>query len=114
MTRDPIKPRRESRTCDMVFKDDRVELRFSATYSWDAHARVREVFCQPFKVGAGLQDLIKQSCIVLSHCLQRGATMDEIARSLGEDETAKPPRSILGLIVRGGVQLDRRIAEGGG
>jgi hypothetical protein len=80
-------------------------------YGFDETHTVREVFCLPLKTGTDLQTMVHQACIVISMALQHGATMDELARVLGEDGEEKP-RSIIGHIVRVGATLDmERTAE---
>jgi hypothetical protein len=107
MTREPLPPRRDGASVDLVQGlADGNSVRFTATYGFDAARQVREVFCLSQKSGTDLQSLLHQACIAISVGLQHGATMEELLHTLGEDNSALHPRSIIGTIVRAGAVLD--------
>jgi hypothetical protein len=78
------------------------ELSMSFGYARDG--RLREIFCSGTKDGSELRALITDACIAVSHLLQRGATIFEIAAAFGEDreahQKAGPPASLFGAIAR--------------
>lgn len=81
------------------------EIELAATFGFDDNARVREVFCLPLKSGTDLQAMLHDTMMCISVGLQHGVDMAELARVLGEDD-AKPPRSVIGAIIRTGAFLD--------
>jgi hypothetical protein len=88
---------------------DGAEMALAVTYGVDCHARVREVFCKTLRTGVELQAILHQACMAISLGLQHGATMEEFAHTLGEDEPDKAARSLIGAIVRMGAFIDREL-----
>lgn len=106
--REKLPPRRQGVTVPMAYTlASGYQIDFVVTYNFNAEHKVKECFCLPFKTGTDLQNLLHHACIVTSMVLQHGSTMSSLARTMGEDEPARSPQSILGLIVRAGVELDR-------
>ncbi|HEX4302860.1 MAG TPA: hypothetical protein VHZ78_08700 [Rhizomicrobium sp.] len=85
------------------------DVEFDATYGFDAAVRIREVFCKPLKLGSDQQLMLRQASMLMSIALQRGASIEELAHVLGEDENDKPARSVIGLMARAGVTLEQNI-----
>jgi len=98
-------------TLHMQYRMNGNDVEFAVTYGFDQVARVREVFLKPFKLGTDMQAILRQDSMVMSVALQHGATMAELVHVLGEDENDKPPRSIIGLIVRAGANLESELLE---
>lgn len=98
-------------TAEMVFSPPgREPVRLEASYGGiPGDARIREVFCLAFKSGTDMQDSLHQGCIALSVAMRHGATIEELAHAMAEDNPKRPVRSILGLIVREGCRLQPNI-----
>lgn len=109
MTREKLPERRQGITEHLEFKrPGKDDIGFAVTFNWEDGGRVREVFALAFKEGADLQSMLHHSCILTSVALQSGRTMAELAHSLGEENPARIPGSIMGLIVRAGVVIDEQ------
>ena len=109
MTRERLPARRQGFTENLIHrKGEENEIKFAATFNWQEHGRLREVFCLAAKEGSDMRTMLHHACIITSVALQHGATMDKIAHALGEDDTSRKPGSIIGLIVRAGVVIDQQ------
>lgn len=67
------------------------------------------------KHGSDVQALLTDACIAISKRLEHGESFEEIAASFGEDRapgaTSGPASSILGVIARAGIKLEKELAE---
>lgn len=103
--------RREQRVIEWTEIIGGREHRLAIGFGWDFRGHITEAFCSGQKEGSDLRAAIQDGCILLSHCLQRGASIVELAAALTEDraEGAKsgPPASIVGAIARRGAMLER-------
>lgn len=70
---------------------------------------ILEVFCDGPRGGSTIQAILRDGCIMISHLLQRGLSLERLAAMMcedrGEGQASGPPSSILGAIVRAGVGL---------
>lgn len=91
-----------------------VELKLCITFNFDNRGRVNEVFCSGHKEGSHMRAVLTDSCIAISHALQRGASIVELAAAFGEDreegKKSGPPASVLGAIARQGAIIERGAA----
>lgn len=107
MTRITLPSRRPSSESVLSFPINGNMTEFAVTYGFNSRARVVEVFCKPFKLNTDMQLILRQTSMAISVALQHGAWMAELEHVLGEDDLEIAPRSIIGLIVRAGANLDR-------
>ena len=84
---------------------------YTVNYGFDSQGRVREIFCHNEKPGTDLDAIMSDACIAISHLLQRGMTVVELADTLGRDceEMSRDgvPASPLGTIARVGVIVEQ-------
>lgn len=81
-------------------------VRFDVSFGFEPGGPVRECFSLDFKVGSDRQGEVHIACIIISVALQCGQSMSDLARIVGESDPGVPPQTMLGLIIRAGVQLD--------
>lgn len=104
-------PRREAQIVEWTEIVGTREHSFTVGFGWDFRGHITEAFCSGQKEGSDLRAAVQDGCILLSHCLQRGASIVELAAALGEDRAeaspSGPPASFLGAIARRGAILER-------
>lgn len=105
MPRQALPPRRHSITLPVWHDNMEYTVSFGIV-----SGRIVEVFCSPFKTGAGLKSLINDACILISVLLQHGVTIGSLVETLGqntqEGQTQGPAASALGAIALAGAQLE--------
>jgi len=106
MMREKLPNTRPALSVDLKHKIGGNDHGFSATFGFNEKGHVRECFCLAFKSGTDLQTLLHHACVAISVGLQHGSTMAEFLKAMGEEDLEKPPRSILGLIVRAGANIE--------
>lgn len=114
MTDDPrtkLNPRHRSIRDKVKFQDSRgSDHLIEVGYGLDDALQVKEVFAIVAKDGSDLQALVHDGCIALSHALQRGATISDMAKSFLENRpegaASGPPSSFLGAAARHGVVIE--------
>ena len=106
--------RRCGTTVDVTHTDQKgVERRFEVTFGFDADFNVREIFIWPNKAGADIDAMMTDAGIGISHALQRGASITELAAAFGQlrpegaPDGEYPPASPLGTILRAGIVVER-------
>ena len=105
--------RRCGTTIDVIHQDARVTRLFRVTFGFDELFDVREIFCWPEKTGTDLDAVLSDACIGISHALQRGSTIKELAEALGQlrpegaPDGEYPSASPLGTILRAGIDVER-------
>jgi hypothetical protein len=86
----------------------------SVTFNFDARGLVNEVFCSGHKEGSHMRAIVTDSCIAISHTLQRGGSIVELAAAFGEDREegrkSGASASVLGAIARQGAIIERNAA----
>lgn len=114
MTDDPrtkLNPRHRAMRDKVKFQDSRGSDHWiEVGYGLDEALQVKEVFAIAAKEGTDLQALVHDACIALSHCLQRGATITDMAKSFLENRqegaAEGPPASFIGAVARHAVQIE--------
>lgn len=114
MTDDPrtkLNPRHRAMRDKVRFQDSRGSDHFiEVGYGLDDALQVKEVFAIAAKDGTDLQQLVHDACIALSHALQRGATITDMAKSFLENRPegaeAGKPASFLGAAARHGITIE--------
>lgn len=85
------------------------EQELAMSFGFARDGSLREIFCSGHKDGSDLRAVVTDGCIAISHLLQRGATIYEIAAAFGEDRDehrkSGPPASVLGAIARKACEL---------
>ena len=77
----------------------------SITVGYDLTGRPMEVFADGHREGSDMRALMSDACVVISIALQRGATPEELAHSLGtvpayeNGEHVQAHASLIGVIV---------------
>ena len=108
MTRQTLPSRRQSITLSVWHDNMEYTVGFGIV-----GRRVVEVFCSPFKTGAGLQSLINDACIIISVLLQHGVTIGSLVDTFGqntqEGQTQGPAASALGVIALAGAELEKEM-----
>jgi len=79
-------------------------VRFEVTYGFDDGV-IREVFTSTPKSGTDFEALAVDACILLSHLLQMGYSISDIAAK-------RLSKSFISTIARAGARLEREYAEG--
>ena len=110
MTRTRLTTRHTSVTTNIHWTSPNgIDQKFVVTYGFDDKHQIREVFCAGFKAGTDLVAFANDACILLSRLLQHGEHLADISKTLGENrqegQTQGPPASVLGAIVRKGMEL---------
>ena len=90
------------------------DRKYSVTFGFDPKTYdVREIFIWPQRTGADLDAVITDACIGISHALQRGASIADLASAFGQlrpegaPDGEYPPASPLGTILRAGIEIER-------
>lgn len=112
--RTQLPDRRPGTNIEVTHKDPRGERKFQVTFGFDPKTYdCREIFIWPQKAGADLDAVITDACIGISHALQRGASIAELASAFGQlrpegaPDGEYPPASPLGTILRAGIDVER-------
>lgn len=84
------------------------KLRF--TYGFDAAGKVRECFCGCFKVGSNAAHHAVAICIDLSHALQYGVSVEQLASAYSMTET-HPLHALVREIVQQGLAIENEYAS---
>lgn len=69
-----------------------------------------EIFARLAKVGSNLDATLDDAAILASRLLQRGETLDDIARGLGRDPTGEPT-SVVGKIIEAAKAIAEEVAR---
>lgn len=100
--RSPLPARRRALTVDL----DHGGQRFAVTVGFDGSGQLREVFAGSQRVGAQIDHILADACVVISLALQFGASPSDLERSLGrvpalgiDGGPATAPASVVGTIV---------------
>jgi hypothetical protein len=95
----------------VTVKIEHRNIQFHISFGFGSDTKIREAFCAEAKEGTDFHALITDGCILISLHLQTGATLKGLAKSLGEDRLegnlTGPPSSVLGAIVRAGIELEK-------
>lgn len=123
MTRERLTDRRPSITSKVrwevstIGKDGRLEVvdtKLLVTFGYDEATRtIREAFCAGFRAETGVVALMNDAMILYSRLLQRGETVEELARSMSENRLegadVGPPASMMGAVLREAVRVQREL-----
>ena len=97
MTRERLPPRRPSVTVTGTWPhDDGVRLDISISFGSDG--KPREIFARARRPDSDLDAVADDGAVLASMLLQHGASLEEIAHSLGRSSEGRPT-SVIGAIV---------------
>ncbi len=101
MTREKLPDRRTGLVRKLIFGGLAWDVHFSITWP---RGRVGEIFITPSRSAGAVEACARDGAILVSHCLQRGASIEELAHSITREDDKKPTTII-------GAALDLVAAE---
>lgn len=107
MPRTHLPNRRPCETVSVEFRG----RQFTVNVGFDREGYVREVFSDGLKIGGAAEAELDDALVMMSHLLQRGVTIGEVATYLGRESTdiTAPAASSIGMIAAVAADMERTI-----
>lgn len=98
------------RPCETVSVEFRGRI-FAVSVGFDRNGDVREVFGKGLKTGGAAEAELDDALVLMSHLLQRGVRISEIATYLGRESTdiTAPAASSIGMIAAAAAELEATV-----